>query len=266
MHAKRSAGVILDQIIAAKHAEIATSKASRSLDVLRRLPQYGETRRGFLHAIRSARSRCVIAEIKRKSPSRGVIRPDFEPVRHALDYERGGATCLSVLTDQQFFGGSLEHLAAVRAACRLPLLRKDFLVDSYQVVESRAFGADAVLLILAALDPATFDSLLEVARRESLDVLVEVHDERELGVALQRGADLIGINNRDLRTFVTTIDTTRRLMPSVPAAVTVIAESGLTERDQLTELEACGVRGFLIGEALMSAPEPGRALAGLLRP
>lgn len=257
--------MILDQIIAAKRTEIAASKASRSLDDLRLLPQYRETRRGFLRTIRSARSRCVIAEIKRKSPSRGVIRPDFEPVRHGLDYEQSGATCLSVLTDQQFFGGALEHLAAVRAACRLPLLRKDFLLDAYQVVESRAFGADAVLLILAALDATTFDLLLGVARQESLDVLVEVHDERELAVALQRGADLIGINNRDLRTFVTTIETTRRLMPSVPSAVTVIAESGLTERDQLTELEACGVSGFLIGEALMSAPAPGRALASLLQ-
>jgi indole-3-glycerol phosphate synthase len=146
------------------------------------------------------------------------------------------------------------------------LLRKDFLVDAYQVVESRAYGADAVLLILAALDATAFDSLLDAARGESLDVLVEVHDERELAVAVERGAGLIGINNRDLRTFVTTIDTTRRLMASVPPAVTVIAESGLTEKDQLIELESCGVRGFLIGEALMSAPEPGRALADLLRP
>ncbi len=257
--------MILDDILVAKRAEVTAHAARRTRADLHRLPLYAEPRRGFLRAIRNSSSRCVIAEIKRASPSRGIIRADFEPARHATDYERAGATCVSVLTDERFFGGSLDDLAAVRGVCRLPLLRKDFLIDAYQVVESRAYGADAVLLIAAALDAVQFGDLLATAKAENLDALVEVHDERELAMALERGVDLIGINNRDVRTFVTTIETSRRLISLMPPTVTAIAESGLYERSQLDDLESRGIRGFLIGEALMAAPDPGKALAALLR-
>jgi len=257
--------VILDRILASKRSEVAAAKAAVSVAQMRQRPLWSEARRGFAHAIRSATTRCVIAEIKRASPSKGVIREDFDPSAHARDYERAGATCLSVLTDGPFFQGALSHLEQARSACGLPLLRKDFVIDPYQITESRASGADAVLLIVAALTPSLLAELDAAAREEGLDVLTEVHDDRELDTALESGATLIGINNRDLRSFVTTTDVTRRLVGRIPPRVAVISESGLGDPADLSALEALGVRGFLIGETFMAAARPGDALAALLR-
>lgn len=260
----RTPPVILDRILEAKRSEVARAKQATPVAALRQRPVWSEPRRGFQRAISAATSRCIIAEIKRASPSRGVIRHDFDPVAHARAYEQAGATCVSVLTDQQFFQGSLADLERVRGACGLPLLRKDFMIDAYQIAEARAHGADAVLLIVAALSMSLLDELYDAAREEGLDVLVEVHDERELETALSSGATLIGINNRDLRSFVTTTDVTRRLVARVPRDAAVISESGLHDAAELSALEALGVRGFLIGEAFMAASDPGKALAALL--
>ena len=257
--------MILDRIIEAKRSELAAAKAAASIAEIRDRALWHARRRGFADAIRSAHARCVIAEIKRASPSKGVIRRDFDPEAHARDYERAGATCLSVLTDGPFFQGSLSDLEKVRSACALPLLRKDFVIDPYQIAESRAFGADAVLLIVAALAPSLLAELDAAAHEEGLDVLTEVHDDRELDTALDAGATLIGINNRDLHSFVTTTDVTKRLIGRIPPDVTVISESGLGDPAELSALEALGVRGFLIGETFMAAPCPGDALAAVLR-
>ena len=205
----------------------------------------------------------VIAELKRASPSRGVIRRDFEPARIAAGYERGGAAALSVLTDRDFFQGAPDHLRAARAATALPALRKDFLVDPWQVHEARAMGADCVLLIVAALDDGRLRELAELAGALGLDTLVEVHDEAELDRALRIPAPLIGINNRDLRTFETTLATTRRLAPRVPDDRRTVTESGIASRDDVARLRAGGVHAFLVGEAFMSAPDPGERLAAL---
>jgi indole-3-glycerol phosphate synthase len=256
--------MILDRILAAKREEVAAAKARVSVAGLRSLPGWQEPRRRFVHAIHEAKGRCIIAEIKKASPSRGLIRADFDPAAHARDYERAGATCISVLTDTRFFQGSLADLDAARRACARPLLRKDFVVDPYQIVEARAHGADAVLLIVAALESRALGELLAQARAESLDVLTEVHDERELETALAAGAALIGVNNRDLKTFHTTTDVTRRLVASMRGNVPLISESGLGDARELAELESLGVRGFLIGETLMAAASPGRALARLI--
>jgi indole-3-glycerol phosphate synthase len=257
--------VILPRILESKRAEVARAKLETSVDLLRSGELWRERRRGFARAIESAPARCIVAEIKKASPSKGVIRAAFDPAAHARDYERAGATCISVLTDAPFFQGSLADLAAARRACARPLLRKDFIVDAYQIVEARAYGADAVLLIVAALVPAELALLSDAARDEQLDVLVEVHDERELDVALGTGARLIGINNRDLATFHTSTDVTRRLIGLVPRDVTVISESGLRGAAEMSDLEALGVRGFLVGETLMAAPDPATALAGLMQ-
>jgi indole-3-glycerol phosphate synthase len=257
--------VILDDILAAKAQEVARHRARCSAEALRARDLWEEPRRGFARAIGAASGRCIIAEIKRASPSRGTIRSDFDPARHAAEYDEAGATCVSVLTDTPYFGGSLEDLAAARPACALPLLRKDFIVDAYQVAEARAYGADAVLLIVAALPPTSLAELLEAAAGEGLDVLTEVHDERELEIALRSGATLIGVNNRNLNTFETSIDVTRRIAASVPAGVTLISESGLGDARELQELEERGVAGFLIGETFMAADDPGAKLAALLR-
>jgi indole-3-glycerol phosphate synthase len=207
----------------------------------------------------------VIAEIKKASPSRGLICEDFDPKRQARAYERAGAACISVLTDGPFFQGALADLEAARQACSIPLLRKDFTIDPYQVVEARAWGADAVLLIVAALEAGQLEELLEAARAEDLDALVEVHDEAELSKAVELGADLVGINNRDLNTFYTSTDVTRRLLPLVPEAVTVVSESGLGDVDELASLEEAGVDAFLVGEVLMRAEDPEAGLAALLK-
>jgi len=257
--------MILERIIEAKRREVATARKRCTESDLMGRPLWKEARRGFAAAIRNAPGRCIIAEIKKASPSRGTIRKDFDPARHAAEYEAAGATCISVLTDGPFFAGSLEHLAAARNAARLPLLRKDFILDPYQIVEARAAGADAVLLIVAALDRERLGELAAAAAELGLDVLTEVHDEGELDVACTSGADLIGINNRNLKTFETSLDVTRRLLPRVPDGVTVISESGLVDPEDLADLERLGVGGFLIGEAFMAAPHPGEKLASFLR-
>lgn len=258
--------MILERILASKRDEVEAAKRSCSEDALRSRPLWREPRRGFRRALDARSGLAVIAEIKKASPSRGVIRADFDPARHARQYEAAGAACISVLTDEPFFQGSLEHLAAARAACSLPLLRKDFIIDAYQVVEARAWGADAILLIVAALDEASLRSLAAVAAREGLDVLVEVHDDAEMGVAVAAGARLIGINNRDLRSFITTLDVSRRLAPLAPAGALVVAESGIKSGADIASLRASGVGAFLVGEHLMAATDPGAALESLLRP
>ncbi len=259
--------MILDDILAEKRREVERSKSASAVAALRARSEYAEPRRGFARALQDAneaKRRPVIAEIKKASPSRGLIRASFDPALHARQYERAGATCISVLNDGPFFQGSLDHLALARAATRLPLLRKDFVVDPYQVIEARAFGADAVLLIVAALAPAALRELAAAAADEGLDVLVEVHDEAELETAARAGATLIGINNRDLKTFATSLDVSRRLAPLAPAGTTLIAESGIRNIADVVSLEAAGVRAFLVGEHLMAAEDPGAALASLL--
>ncbi len=256
--------MILDRILETKREEVAAAKARLSEAELRRAPGFAEPRRGF-HAALRREGRAVIAEIKKASPSRGVIREDFDPVLHARQYQDGGARCISVLTDEQYFQGSLDYLRAVRGATTLPTIRKDFVIDPYQLVEARCWGADAVLLIVAALEPERLAALSEAAAAEGLDVLTEVHTEAELEVALSVGATLIGVNNRDLNTFEVSLDTSRRLAALVPDGVTLVSESGLRRPEELTELESVGVRAFLIGERLMAEPDPGVALAALVQ-
>ncbi len=209
--------------------------------------------RGFKAALQAAGGVALIAEVKRASPSAGVIREDFDPVEIACAYERGGATCISVLTDRQFFQGDAAFLAQIRDAVSLPLLRKDFILDDIQVLEARAFGADAYLLIAAALDPARLRDLLGRGRDLGMDALVEVHDEQELDVALSAGADLIGINNRDLHTFEVSLETAQKLAPLVPRDVVVVAESGIKTRADVQRLKSHGVKAILVGETLMRA-------------
>jgi len=206
----------------------------------------------------------VIAECKRRSPSRGVLRWEYEPASIARGYEASGAAAISVLTEPAFFDGALAHLESVRAAVSLPVLRKDFILDPYQVWEARAAGADAILLIAAALDDAALLALLAEAREASLEALVEVHDEEELGRALAAGAAIVGVNNRDLRTLNVDIGTSRRLAPLLPSGVIAVAESGLRTEGDLRELQAIGYRGFLVGERFMTAGDPGAALGALL--
>jgi indole-3-glycerol phosphate synthase len=206
----------------------------------------------------------VIAECKRRSPSRGVLRANYDPAAIARSYERHGAAAVSVLTEPTFFDGSLEHLAAVRQATALPVLRKDFIVDPYQIVEARASGADAVLLIVAALSPATLKSLHARAVDAGLDVLVEVHGIEELPVALDAGARIIGVNNRNLRTLAVGIDISERVMDRLPNGLVAVAESGLKTSEDLLRLRRAGYHAFLIGERLMTAQDPGEALEELL--
>jgi len=205
----------------------------------------------------------VIAEIKKASPSKGVLREAFDPVAIAKSYEEGGAACLSVLTDRDFFQGAESYLEAARGACGLPVLRKDFTINPYQVYEARVIGADAVLLIVAALDDATLQELYRLARELGMDALVEVHDGEELERALALGADLVGINNRNLRNFETRLETTLDLLDQVPAGCRLVTESGIHTREDVNRLSEHGVRAYLVGEAFMKAPEPGVALRNL---
>jgi indole-3-glycerol phosphate synthase len=257
--------VILDDILAHKREEVAERKRARPREAFRDMPLFAEGRRGFHAALAARPAPAVIAEVKRASPSRGVIRTHFDPPAHARSYEAAGAAALSVLTDERFFQGHLDHLTAARAVVGLPCLRKDFLVDPYQVDEARAHGADAVLVIAAAGSGTLRGELLAAAREAGLDVLVEVHDERELEWALAVGATLVGVNNRDLSTFVTSLETTERLAPLVPADVLLVAESGIHSAGDVRRMVAAGARAVLVGEALMAAPDPGAALAELLR-
>jgi indole-3-glycerol phosphate synthase len=206
----------------------------------------------------------VIAECKRRSPSRGVLRADYDPVAIAKAYEAAGAAAISVLTEPTFFDGSLAHLAAVRAAVTLPIVRKDFIVSEYQLLEAKAAGADAVLLIVAALRPVELKVLHDHARRHGLDALVEVHDEHELAIAIDAGARIIGVNNRNLRTLEVDVHASERLIAQMPPDVVAISESGLKSAEDLTRLRGLGYRAFLIGERLMTAADPGAALARML--
>lgn len=256
--------MILDEILETKRREVAEAKERCSLDQLRSMPAYAPARKGFAAALKREQGRAIIAEIKKASPSKGLIREHFEPELHARQYEQAGARCISVLTDESYFQGSLAILQAVRGHTELPLLRKDFTIDAYQITEARAYGADAILLIVAALGREELVALSAAAQEEGLDVLVEVHDSDEMAVALELGAELVGVNNRNLRTFETSLNTTRMLAPSVPDDVVLISESGLSHPHELGLLEAIGVNAFLIGETLMRYDDPGAGLAYFL--
>ena len=257
---------ILDRIVADKREEIAAAKARRSEASLREEAQARRDVRGFERALRAkiaAGRAAVIAEIKKASPSKGVLRERFVPSEIAASYERGGAACLSVLTDERFFQGSTDFLRQARAACALPVLRKDFIVDGYQVTEARAMGADCILLIAACLDDGRMADLEAQARALGMDVLVEVHDGAELERALRLATPLVGINNRNLRSFEVSLDTTLDLLPRVGADRLLVTESGILGRADVARMRAAGVQAFLVGEAFMRADDPGAALAAM---
>ena len=257
---------ILRRILAHKVQEVTEQAERLPLRELSHRIEHASAVRPFAGALRAAVDAgrpAVIAEIKRASPSAGVIRPHFEPAAIARSYEAGGATCLSVLTDREFFQGGDEYLREARAVCRLPVLRKDFIVDEYQVYEARAIEADCILLIVAALGDAQLRELAGLAAHLEMDVLVEVHDEAELDRALALDTPLIGVNNRDLRTFRTRLDTTLRLKARVPEDRLVVTESGIHTREDVARMRANGVHAFLVGEAFMRAPDPGQKLAEL---
>ena len=257
---------ILQKIVAVKRDEIAAARARRDLNSLRRDAESLGGQRDFIASLRStiAAGRAgVIAEIKKASPSKGVLREHFAPAEIAASYERHGAACLSVLTDVQFFQGANAHLDAARAACSLPVLRKDFMVDAYQVFEARAMGADCILLIAAVLDNAQLADLEAQAHGLGMAVLVEVHDAAELDRALRLNTPLVGINNRNLRTFEVTLDTTLGLLKNVPPDRLPVTESGILGPADVQRMRAADVHAFLVGEAFMRAADPGLALADL---
>jgi len=258
--------MILDEILGHKRAELAAARAREAPEKLaRRAEALATPLRDFARAIAHGPEPRVIAEVKRRSPSRGEIRPHFDPVACAQAYAEGGAAAISVLTDESFFGGHLDFLAAVRSAVPVPLLRKDFVIDAYQVDEARVAGADAVLLIAAALGKDELAPLRARAEALGLCALVEVHDEGELDTALASGARVIGINNRDLRTFATDLGVTERLAPRVPEGCVVVAESGIFTRADMTRLAASGAHAFLVGESLMREADVAGALRRLRR-
>jgi indole-3-glycerol phosphate synthase len=257
---------ILQRIVAVKREEIALGKARRDESSLRREAESRRDVRGFEATLRAKISggrAAVIAEIKKASPSKGVLREHFVPAEIAASYERGGAACLSVLTDSQFFQGSATHLQQARDACALPVLRKDFIVDAYQVFEARAIGADAILLIAACLEDAQMVDLEAQAQALGMAVLVEVHDGAELDRALRLKTPLVGINNRNLRTFDVTLETTLALLQCVPADRLLVTESGILVAADARRMRSAGVHAFLVGEAFMRAPDPGAALTAL---
>jgi indole-3-glycerol phosphate synthase len=257
---------ILQRIVAVKREEIAAARARASLAQVRAAAEARGGLRGFEARLRArvrAGAPAVIAEVKKASPSKGVLREPFDPRAIARSYEIGGAACLSVLTDARFFQGSASYLEQARAACTLPVLRKDFLVDEYQVHEARAMGADCVLLIVACLDDLQLSDLEACALAYGMEVLVEVHDAAELERALRLQTSLVGINNRNLRNFEVALGTTLDLLPHVPQDRLLITESGILARPDVQRMRAAGVHAFLVGEAFMRAPEPGVALAEL---
>lgn len=258
---------ILDEILANKAEEVAAARRARDPEALARAAEAMTTApRGFRRALRDTPGVSVIAEVKRRSPSKGLIREDFDPAWIASCYAEAGAACLSVLTDEKYFGGSLTDLETVRRAVDLPLIRKDFMIDPFQIDEARVAGADAILLIVSALDDGRMKTLHERARTLGLDALVEVHDEAELERAQALGADLIGVNNRDLKTFDVDLGTTERLaarLANAPGDVVLVAESGITSAEDIGRLERAGAAGFLVGESLMRRPHPGEALRAL---
>jgi indole-3-glycerol phosphate synthase len=257
---------VLTRILEAKRVEVAEARSRIPMGEIERRAREALPPRGFERAIRARIAEgkpAVIAEIKRASPSRGLIRADFDPARIAASYEANGAACLSVLTDREFFGGSPDDLAAARAACKLPVLRKDFIVDPYQVHEARAWGADCILLIVDAVPDEELASLEEEARRIGLDVLVECHDQPQLERALRLKTALVGVNNRDLRTFETRLQTTLSLRRHIPAGRLMVTESGISTPEDVHTLKSANVSAYLVGSAFMSADDPGRELSRL---
>ena len=259
---------ILDDILAHKRQEVAAQKQRVDMDTLiANISASNDTPRGFMKALQARVAiggTAVIAEVKKASPSMGVIRASFDPVAIAESYAAAGATCLSVLTDEKYFQGSGHYLRLVRAAVGLPLLRKDFIVDEYQIVEARALGADAILLIVAALSDAELAAFTRLAHDLGLDVLVEVHDEAECARALQLPLRVIGVNNRNLHDFSVSLDTSRRIKTMLPADYLLVSESGIHTRADIEALQADGIHAFLVGGALMQADDPGVALSALL--
>jgi indole-3-glycerol phosphate synthase len=257
---------ILNKIVAVKREEVAGAKKKKSLEAMREDAFSRVLTRDFEGALRAkiaAGQAAVIAEVKKASPSKGVLREDFIPADIAQSYAEGGAACLSVLTDREFFQGSADFLKQARASCDLPVLRKDFMVDAYQVYEARAMGADCILLIAACLADAQMAELEAIARGMDMAVLVEVHDAEELQRALALKTKLVGINNRNLRSFEVSLDTTLGLLKDVPADRLLVTESGILQREDVQRMRAAGVHAFLVGEAFMRTPEPGEALAQL---
>ena len=260
---------ILDRIIERKRAEVADRKADYPVEVLEALVAEQDPPRGFSNSLVSqmeSKKSAVIAEIKRASPSKGLLRSDFQPGLHASQYEMAGATCLSVLTDQDFFQGSDADLKAARGACTLPVIRKDFMIDPYQIIESRALGADCILLIVSALNEDTLEELYETARSVALDVLVEVHNREELMRSLPLGNTLVGINNRDLHHFDTDLNNTYQLLADIPNDRIVVTESGIHSPADIAAMREHQVNAFLVGESLMRAEDPGRQLGELFFP
>ncbi len=259
---------ILDKIIAVKRDEISAARRQRDLPSLRRDAESLGGQRDFVAALRAklaAGQAAVIAEVKKASPSKGVLRERFVPAEISASYAEHGAACLSVLTDEQFFQGSKAYLGEARAACALPALRKDFIVDPYQVYEARAIGADCILLIVACLDDGLMAELEAQAHELGMAVLVEVHDGAELDRALRLQTPLVGINNRNLRSFEVTLDTTLGLLKHVPSDRLLVTESGILAKSDVKRLRDANVNAFLVGEAFMRAADPGLALADLFR-
>lgn len=260
---------ILATILARKHEEVRQRSQIRALDSVRARAANQPPTRAFVDAIRrkhAAGEAAVIAEVKKASPSKGLIRKDFDPAAIARSYEAGGAACLSVLTDVDFFQGSNRYLGEARDACTLPVLRKDFIVDPYQVYEARMIGADCILLIVAALEDGPLVEMANLAHELGMDVLVEVHDIDELERALQADCELIGINNRDLRTFEVSLDTSLQLKAVVPPDRTMVTESGIANRDDVARLRGADIHTFLIGESFMRERDPGAALQRMFAP
>jgi indole-3-glycerol phosphate synthase len=257
---------ILNQIVDVKRQEISAAMSRKSLVAMRADAESRVLTRDFLSAMRAKIAdgkAAVIAEIKKASPSKGVLRADFIPADIAQTYAEFGAACLSVLTDQQFFQGSVDYLKQARASCDLPVLRKDFMIDPYQIYESRVMGADCILLIVACLDDARMAELEAIARSLDMAVLVEVHDSAELDRALKLKTPLVGINNRNLRTFEVTLDTTLGMLQSMPSDRMLVTESGILSLDDVKRMRDAGVHAFLVGEAFMRAEDPGVALKAL---
>lgn len=257
---------ILEKIVAVKHQEVQAARKRRPLEAVRADAESRVLTRDFVGAMRSkiaAGQPAVIAEVKKASPSKGVLRPDFIPADIAQSYAEHGAACLSVLTDQSFFQGSADYLKQARASCDLPVLRKDFMVDAYQIYESRAMGADCILLIAACLDDAQMRDLEAIALSLNMAVLIEVHDGAELDRALALRSPLLGINNRNLKTFEVSLDTTLSLQARVPADRLLVTESGIASAADVQRMRQAGIHAFLVGEAFMRAQEPGLALEQL---
>ena len=262
---------VLAEILARKREEVAALEQRHSGAELERMALEADPPRGFCRALsaKAQQGAAVIAEIKKASPSKGLIRADFDPAWIAREYETGGAACLSVLTDEKFFQGHNDYLKQARVACSLPVLRKDFIIDAAQVLEARAIGADCVLLIAAALTLRQLSELGALAQRLGMDVLLEVHDRTEMTTALNLSLPqkpLLGINNRNLRTFQTRLETTLDLLGLVPAGYTVVTESGITSHADIVRMQTSGVNRFLVGESLMRQPSPAEALRNLLAP